>query len=71
MCMGVEIARYVVGALAFMPATMFFEYLAGRAEGYLAREGVRTFGSIPQFDADSSVMESVEAQVQRAREAMS
>ena len=52
-----------------LPPAMFFEYLAAHAQDYLAREGARRFGSIPPFDADPSVMESVAAQVQQARAA--
>ena len=46
---------------------MFIELLAARAEAYLAREGVKRFGTIPFFDSDPSILETVRQQVAQAR----
>ena len=37
---------------------MFIEFLASRAQDYLARKGVGQFGGIPVFDADRSVLDA-------------
>ena len=52
-----------------LPSTLFFEYLAGRAQDYLEREGVQRFGAIPVFDADPAIMARVAREVSEARSA--
>ena len=46
---------------------MFVEFLAARAQDYLAREGVKQLGNMPVFDADPNVLEVVREQVALAR----
>ena len=53
-----------------MPAVripMFVEFLASRAQAYLAREGVKQFGGLPRFDADPTLMASINSQITQAR----
>ena len=48
---------------------MYGELLASRAQNWLEREGVKTFGDIPFFDADPTVLQSIALEVQEARAA--
>jgi len=43
------------------------EYLAGRAQAYLLREGVAQYGKVPFFDADREALQSVEGRIAQAR----
>ena len=52
-----------------LPGLMYYEYLAARAQAYLERSGVKSFGNIPRFDADPAVMTRVAQEVSRARSA--
>ena len=46
---------------------MFNEFLAARAQAYLEREGVKTFGRLRTFESDPDVLARVGSAVQQAR----
>ena len=56
----------IEGMRAIYPG-LLLEMLAARAQAYLEREGARTFGSMPIFDADPAVLQAVGTQVAEAR----
>ena len=50
-----------------MPSGMYQEYLAARAQSFLDRKGLESFGNIPRFDADPAILDRVAREISEAR----